>query len=442
MTAEAHATEPALTGLPESVRGRIVAIAADAIGSMGRETLPPSLRRVAGFAPARRGRLAGGQILHAVDADPIFRDHLAVRVRASRKDVVTALEADDLGEVDPIEAAAVAYLLRLPDWGDHVRVVAQQDAVGDAERSAEEDVRRHERLQETVRELEQARSRLREQVGVLKGENAELRRRLGESRSQMQAAQAVAEAARTEQARTAARLEHAEAATESEVRRLRARLDQLDHDLRAARRHERESRGEEVVRARLLLDTLLDAAQGLRRELALPPVEGLPADRVVAAIAVEEGPHGALGSSGHRSLSVDDPALLDGLLRLPRAHLIVDGYNVTKQAWPELSLERQRAVLLAGLGPLAARTGVELTVVFDAADAHERPPVVAPRGVRVAFSPVGVIADDVIRDLVAAEPEGRVLLVVTSDRAVVTDTAGAGARVVGARALSGLLARV
>ena len=191
------------------------------------------------------------------------------------------------------------------------------------------------------------------------------------------------------------------------------------------------------MRTRLLLDTIVESAQGLRRELALPTVEGNPADLVVADVAQQ----GQRTSSGHGSLPVDDPAMLDQLVQLPRAHLIVDGYNVTKNAWPNLSLEKQRDVLLSGLGPLAARSGAEVTVVFDAADTKDRPMVKAPRGLRVLFSPVGVIADDVIRDLVAAEPRGRPLLVVTSDQAVVRDVVAAGARAVGSAGLSALLAR-
>ncbi len=74
-----------------------------------------------------------------------------------------------------------------------------------------------------------------------------------------------------------------------------------------------------------------------------------------------------------------------------------------------MSLERQRERLTSGLAPLVARTGAETTVVFDAADTPERPVVNRPRGVRVLFSPFGVIADDVIRELVAAEPQGRPL---------------------------------
>ena len=106
-----------------------------------------------------------------------------------------------------------------------------------------------------------------------------------------------------------------------------------------------------------------------------------------------------------------------------------------------MSLERQRDRLLTLMGPLASRTRAEVTVVFDAAETSQRPPLRSPRGVRVLFSAPGVIADDVIRDLVAAEPTGRAVVVVTSDRAVARDVQEAGFRVVGWAALAGLLSR-
>jgi hypothetical protein len=46
----------------------------------------------------------------------------------------------------------------------------------------------------------------------------------------------------------------------------------------------------------------------------------------------------------------------------------------------------------------------------------------------VLFSPPGVLADDVIRDLVRAEPAGRTVIVVSSDREVVDRAAADGAR--------------
>jgi predicted RNA-binding protein with PIN domain len=133
--------------------------------------------------------------------------------------------------------------------------------------------------------------------------------------------------------------------------------------------------------------------------------------------------------------------LLEQHLALPRTRLIVDGYNVSKSAWPSLPLEAQRTRLLSGLAPVVARTGAEATVVFDAAESAARPVVTTPRGVKAVFSPEGVIADRVIAELVAAEPEGRVVVVVSSDREVAQEASSAGARAVAAEALVGLLAR-
>jgi predicted RNA-binding protein with PIN domain len=186
----------------------------------------------------------------------------------------------------------------------------------------------------------------------------------------------------------------------------------------------------------LLLDTMLQAGQGLRQELALPVVSGAPADQVEADLAES----GTRVSSGSASLPLDDPALVRELLAIPQMHLIIDGYNVTRAEWDDTTLEAQRTRLLRGLGPLAAQTGAEITVVFDGTNAESRPVVRRPRGVRVLFSPQGVLADDVLRELVAAEPPGRPVGVVTSDQAIVRDvTRQQGVRAIGSRALVRLL---
>jgi predicted RNA-binding protein with PIN domain len=134
---------------------------------------------------------------------------------------------------------------------------------------------------------------------------------------------------------------------------------------------------------------------------------------------------------------VDGPAALDALLALPNVHLIVDGYNVTKTGYGELALADQRARLVSSLAAVASRSGAEITVVFDGG---RRPPSAppTPRGVRVLFSLPDEIADDLIRRLVDAEPVGRTLIVVTSDRQVALDVARSGAWTV---ASSVLLAR-
>jgi predicted RNA-binding protein with PIN domain len=419
-----------------------VALTADSLGRMPADQVPASLARVAAFAPARRARLAATQIASVLATDDGFREHVAADVRAQVPDLAGALDAGTPpSAADPVDLAAVAYLIRPDGWAGLVAAsgdISLAEDTGAADRQAARRAEQLRRQVETLTEnLKETRARHREQVAELKAENAELRHKLGDARTRARSAEAASDAAGAAAAAVRAEADAATSRHDADLRRVRARVEELERDLAAVRRTERAERGSEALRARLLLDTLLETAQGLRRELALPPVEGSPADSVEAHVAE----HGTRTTSGHGSLASDDPVLLEQLLTLPRVHLVVDGYNVTKTAWPELSLERQRERLLAGVAPLVARSGAEVTVVFDAAGSTERPVVNRPRGVRVLYSRAGVIADDVIRELVAAEPQGRPVVVVSSDNEVVRDVVRAGARAAAAGALTRLLAR-
>jgi predicted RNA-binding protein with PIN domain len=168
------------------------------------------------------------------------------------------------------------------------------------------------------------------------------------------------------------------------------------------------------VRLALLLDTLGGAVAGLRRELAVGGGGARPGDLVAGARRARPGS------------ALDTRAALDALLAVPSVHLVVDGYNVSKTGYPELTLADQRSRLTGQLAALAARTGVEVTLVFDGSGVVTAP-TGGSRGVRVLFSDAGVLADDVIRDLVAAEPHGRPVVVATSDRAVVESVRRDGA---------------
>jgi predicted RNA-binding protein with PIN domain len=126
------------------------------------------------------------------------------------------------------------------------------------------------------------------------------------------------------------------------------------------------------------------------------------------------------------------------LLKLPRAHLIVDGYNVTMEGYGSLPLIDQRRLLVDALSALAARTSAEITCCFDGAELDARSQKLE-RGVRVLFSDPGMTADELIRRLVGAEPRGRVLVVVSSDAEVAQRSSAAGARPVPSTALLRLL---
>lgn len=231
---------------------------------------------------------------------------------------------------------------------------------------------------------------------------------------------------------------HQVASAESESRRLKSRLSETEAALEASRRATREGRSVEDMRVRLLLDTVLESAQGLRRELALPPVSVRPAETVDA---VEPGRMTPKDIAA-RALSETDPALLDQLLALPQVHLVVDGYNVTKTGYPTMPLEKQRLRLLGGLSMLAAQTGAEMTCVFDGAELAAPVLLAPPRGVRVLFSKPGVTADELIRQLVRAEPAGRPVVVVSTDREVADGVAKSGARPVASALLLKRLSRI
>jgi predicted RNA-binding protein with PIN domain len=133
--------------------------------------------------------------------------------------------------------------------------------------------------------------------------------------------------------------------------------------------------------------------------------------------------------------------VLAELLAMPRVHLLVDGYNVTKSAYGDLPLADQRARLVRGLAGLHARTRAEVTCCFDGAVVEGRVTPPAARGVRVRFSDPGETADELIRRLVRAEPRGRVVVVVSSDREVADGVRDAGARPVPSAALVRFLER-
>ncbi|HZX37901.1 MAG TPA: NYN domain-containing protein [Streptomyces sp.] len=429
--------------LPEGVRRRVMALVSDAFGGLTVAELPAQLRQYARFTPTRRAKFAGNAMAAALESDPVFRQRIGERLGQAQPELSAALESGSPpAAADPVDVAAAAYVLRPTGWVKLVAAAGEEALRADAERADEAGRRELERLRE---ELTEARGltkseteRLRTELEAARKEAETLRRKLRSALSDVKRGEAALrrrdadiEAIRSE---TAAQV----SAAESESRRLKARLAEAEAAVEASRRAAREGRSIEDMRLRLLLDTVLDAAQGLRRELALPPAAVHPADTVDA---VEPGRMSPKDIAA-RALSETDPALLDQLLALPQAHLVVDGYNVTKTGYPTMPLEKQRLRLLGGLSVLAAQTGAEITCVFDGAELAAPVLLAPPRGVRVLFSKPGVTADELIRQLVRAEPPGRPVVVVSTDREVADGVAKAGARPVASALLLKRLSRV
>jgi hypothetical protein len=400
--------------LLDVVRQRLIQVAAEVLGGLPPDEVPASLRAVARFTPAKRHRVGAVAIAGALDVDPDFRARVAETVQAASPGLVDGLrEGADLHASDPVDIAVVAYLTRLPGWQAAVSEATerwtQQRAPRDA--AAEEGTRLRAELAELRSRLKSAtalhRDRTEESAAIteLAAARKQLRARIGEVRAAQRErddARAVADQVRAELAATLA-------THEAELRRLRLRIAELEKAGEAVRRTTRTDRELDDARLRALLDTLTEAAAGVRRELSLPASALRPADTVVTAGAADGGRRAA-----------DDPAALERLLALPQAHLIVDGYNVTKTGYGGLALADQRVRLTAALAALHSRSPLEITVAFDGA-ARPATQTRAPRGVRVLFSAEDELADDLIRRLVAAEPTGRPVVVVTTDQQIVTD---------------------
>ncbi|MEV6841153.1 NYN domain-containing protein [Streptomyces sp. NPDC051133] len=422
--------------LPDGVRRRVVQIVSDGFGGLTVAELPAQLRQYARFAPNRRAKFAGNAMAAALETEPLFRQRIGEKFREAQPELAGALDSGSPPPAaDPLDVAAAAYVLRPAGWVKLVTAAGEEAQRADAERADEESRAELERLRAELahaRDHTRAESeRLRAELESARKEAESLHRKLRAALSDVKRGEAALRKVQGEidAVRTEAQAQVSTA--ESESRRLKARLGEAEAALEATRRAAREGRSVEDMRVRLLLDTLLDAAQGLRRELALPPVSVRPAETVDA---VEPGRMTPKDIAA-RALSEHDPAILDQLLALPQVHLVVDGYNVTKTGYPQMPLEKQRLRLLGQLSALAAQTGAEVTCVFDGAELAAPVLLAPPRGVRVLFSKPGVTADELIRQLVRAEPPGRPVIVASTDREVADGVAKAGARPVASAVL-------
>lgn len=415
--------------LPDGVRRRVVQIVSDGFGGLTVGELPAQLRQYARFAPNRRAKFAGNAMAAALETDPLFRQRIGEKLREAQPEITGALDSGSPPPAaDPLDVAAAAYVLRPTGWVKLVTAAGEEAQRADAERADEESRAELERLREELdRAREQTRAdteRLRAELEATKKEADSLHRKLRAAHSDVKRREAALRKTQGEMETARAEGQAQLSAAESETRRLKSRLGEAEAALEATRKAAREGRSVEDMRVRLLLDTVLDAAQGLRRELALPPVSVRPAETVDA---VEPGRMTPKDIAA-RALSENDPAILDQLLALPQAHLVVDGYNVTKTGYPQMPLEKQRLRLLGQLSQLAAQSGAEVTCVFDGAELAAPVLLAPPRGVRVLFSKPGVTADELIRQLVRAEPPGRPVIVASTDREVADGVARAGAR--------------
>ena len=354
--------------------------------------------RATNLTPAALARVRG-----AVEADDGFRKHLA--------SVATPELVDEIG---------MLWLERPTGWADAIATLLPPAPV-DAESAS----RREER-----------------------------RRQHAEARAERAVAEGRALLADLDKARAA------QAALVTEGDRLRHEIDDLRQRLRDAQRHEHataqalaKAEAELVEARQAVLDIppatppapALDTA-ALRTMVAGAIAASTEAAHLLgsaldelAALDVEPAEAGSEDEQPRRprrsSLKLPGGVLVgsiesaDFLLHVPGVRILVDGYNVAKLGWPAFELDRQRDQCVQAAENLAKRWKVDITIVFDGA-AIEGAHASSRKRLRVVYSPAGVSADDVLRAEVASTPDTVPVVVVTNDRAIVTDVVAAGANTV------------
>lgn len=326
-------------------------------------------------------------------------------------------------ERQSLDEVVSLWLVRPEGWQERLSaVLAERAEQRRGERAAAEERDAARRLRSVEEILERSRTELaalRTEAALLREQRDSLERSLNEADQRAQGVQHRAEESAAETRRAKQTAERASA----EVSDMRLRLGAADDEIDVLRNRvgELEQRLDEALRARVESDAAWAAEREARIDGEVDRARRSPA--VTVPVPVRE-PVAIPGGRLDRDIET-----VDYLVRFPDMVVLVDGYNVSKTAWPDLTLEQERDRLVAALENLVTRTSARVRVVFDGASG-------AVGGsarrmlVDVQFSSEGVIADDVIVQAVRALPADRKVLVVTADGALTSRVRALGANTV------------
>lgn len=429
------AAPDALADLPATLWPPLLRAVRRAVEQLDRSELPAPLRPFATWRPERLlGERPRRAVADALADDPRLRELVG---EALGGDVYAAAADDDPRRLAAAygEELAAAGLAARGRW-DALAVVAADAADREAAR------RRAGAEAAAAREQERARqARRRSDAG------------LAAARSERDAARRRAEAAEQRLRREAAardRLQGEVEALRDKVARLEADLEveRREHARRLERLQRRVDRAEQRTRrdddrALRVAADLEALAADLRAALEPDGAGARDGARQPGAAAASVAPSlprdvaPALPGRPARlpdGLAEDDPKAVRALLQVPGLHLVLDGYNLTKDdaGVPGVRLDEQRRWLVGHAAAVGARYGCRVTVVFDGTEARSGD-LPRKRGVGIAFTAGEETADDRIVALVGADRDTPTL-VVTSDREVAAAVRALGANVTPAAA--------
>jgi predicted RNA-binding protein with PIN domain len=386
--------------------------------------VPPALRPVLRFKRLPAQALL--TVANVLDTDDDFRARVAA-----------AIERDDVGRV------AWLWITRPSGWEDELPALVDEldaDPVPpERERDADKALRRR------VEGAERAAARATERAGRAEAELDRSRRELADARE----AYAALDTRLGELDASAASLAAERRTAVSELKRVEAllarRTDErraLEHQLAALETRPDPPPVQDHVDARELrrvVERLSRHAAAFAGEL----------DTLRATLGADQPPAARSSPKRHArrataipgGLTEDSEEAAAHLVSRSGAVLLVDGYNVSMSAWPDLDIAEQRQRLERALADLAARTpGLAVELIFDGAEVLPlaRTGARRVRGVTVRFTAPDVEADDALLELADGYPHDRAVIVVSDDRRVRDGARRRGANVLTAAQLLAL----
>ena len=401
-----------------------VGVARDGKGENPPIDPPPRLKQFLAFKPDKFTTRALAQVREAVEADEEFRARVAAAVEEGRVNRVGWLwlarpagweqDAADLAQAAAQASEKAADAQSFQDLGQKLRraLSAQEKSERQREKASRE--RDEARLQASQARTEARRS---------EEESAGLAAHLEQAKRDLNAAR-----------KNQARLERSEIRSADKLKNAKARIDQLNKQLRDSR----DQHSQEVVCLKERLAAAEDEVAMAREAGFEPPSAAQPVVEAELQPLAKRSP--VPMPSGMLN---DTLAAVEHLFRsVPEIVVLIDGYNVTFKNWSEMPVQQQRERFLQKLEELGARySGAEFVVVFDGTKTDYDYIPTTPRslGVSAQFSLPGVTADDHIIDMCAKYPLSRPLAVVSEDNDVRERARSCGANLVHPRKLLGIM---
>ncbi|MCU1426988.1 MAG: hypothetical protein JWL83_988 [Actinomycetia bacterium] len=446
--------------LPDVLLAPLIESAGDTLRALEATDVPSSLRHLQGFD--RRGLMHGPaprQVLTTLERNDTFREKVIEQFR-ERSEVAAMLDEWDVAHavrlVDAAEARGDLALLASALWAARpegceygLGLVHAQHERNQRERTENAELQAQAR---TVDASDEARRRADAARMAAETELERVERELRDERRARRAredeALADANTARRSAEGIGAQLGQAQAAlhdTEGRLTREARRVKELEESLRVSREEADALRGKQSVlpavdaraltkaaaAARDLASTIEDVAHRTASETVARP-KAKAAGKV--AKAAPRAPARRTTPALPGGVLADSAMGAEAMLRTEGVNVVVDGYNVTKRAWPDATAREQRERLAIALAALHTRLGCSSTVVFDG-DGTTGPTGIRRRGLRVLFSGPGDEADDIVVQEVARLPKRVPVVVASSDAWVREHAEKEGAVVISAAAL-------